>query len=165
MTYQVIVSKAVQKQIEKLPLLMQIIIKEKLSTLKSDPRPSGIVKLKGYDFQYRLRVSWHFPWYQIFLIRIVGLAPKTWAYYSLFLGLLWLLLPCGTITIPFGKLSGVITDPIASWCSGRRSVSLFWAFSVSYWWCATNGCPTSVKPSRKHHSSPTGETAIPSLGR
>lgn len=57
MNYSVIISKTVQKQILKLPSSVRTRVQEKLVNLKTDPRPPGAVKLKGYDVQYRLRVG------------------------------------------------------------------------------------------------------------
>ncbi len=57
MSYSVVISKAVQKQINQLPAAIKLKVQEKILLLKSDPRPSGVVKLKGYDYQYRLRVG------------------------------------------------------------------------------------------------------------
>ncbi len=57
MPYSVVISKAVQKQVNQLPASIKLKVQEKIFLLKSDPRPSGIVKLKGYNYQYRLRVG------------------------------------------------------------------------------------------------------------
>lgn len=57
MTYSVIIPKAVQKQIAALPNDIQERIVEKLQILPEDPRPAGVVKLKGSDNEYRIRVG------------------------------------------------------------------------------------------------------------
>ncbi|MEH2079828.1 MAG: type II toxin-antitoxin system RelE/ParE family toxin [Nostoc sp.] len=57
MGYAVIISKSVQKQIDNLPndVLKRVI--EKIQNLASEPRPDGIVKLKGFDNEYRIRIG------------------------------------------------------------------------------------------------------------
>jgi mRNA interferase RelE/StbE len=57
MSYDIIISKSVQKQIDKLPNAMVIRIVKKLRELSTEPRLQGFVKLKGYDNQYRIRVG------------------------------------------------------------------------------------------------------------
>lgn len=57
MPYSVIVSKSVQKQIVKLPDSIRLKVQEKILALKLEPRPPGALELKGYDYQYRLRVG------------------------------------------------------------------------------------------------------------
>lgn len=57
MTYSVIISKSVQKQIKQLPQSTQKRVQDKLLALKMEPRPPGTLKLKGYETQYRLRVG------------------------------------------------------------------------------------------------------------
>jgi mRNA interferase RelE/StbE len=49
MTYTVVVSKSVQKQIDDLPSDMKERIAEKIQNLADEPRPDGVVKLKGSD--------------------------------------------------------------------------------------------------------------------
>lgn len=66
MPYLVIISKSVQKQINQLPAPIQSRVQEKLLLLKSEPRPSGVIKLKGYEHQYRLRVGDYRIRYEIF---------------------------------------------------------------------------------------------------
>ena len=66
MTYTVIISKSVQKQILQLTTPIRFKIQEKILALKSEPRPSGVLKLKGYDHQYRLRVGDYRIRYEIF---------------------------------------------------------------------------------------------------
>ena len=57
MTYSVIISKSVQKQIKQLPQSTRKRVQDKLLALKMEARPPGALKLKGYENQYRLRVG------------------------------------------------------------------------------------------------------------
>ncbi|OUC15793.1 MAG: addiction module antitoxin [Alkalinema sp. CACIAM 70d] len=57
MTYQVTVPKAVQKQIDALPLEILDRVAEIIQDLAENPRPNGVTKLKGSDRTYRLRVN------------------------------------------------------------------------------------------------------------
>jgi mRNA interferase RelE/StbE len=57
MSYRIIISKSVQKQIEALPGEMCDRVAEKLQQLTEEPRPSGVVKLKGAGNEYRIRVG------------------------------------------------------------------------------------------------------------
>jgi mRNA interferase RelE/StbE len=66
MPYSVIVSKSVQKQIVQLPASVKLKVQEKILALKLEPRPSGALKLKGYDHQYRLRVGDYRIRYEMF---------------------------------------------------------------------------------------------------
>jgi len=55
MSYQVIVPKPVQKQLDNLPAGIRVTIIKRLVALKENPRPHGSVKLKSYENEYRLR--------------------------------------------------------------------------------------------------------------
>lgn len=57
MKFTVFISKSVQKQIDNLPndVLERVI--EKIQNLALEPRPDGVVKLKGSDNEYRIRVG------------------------------------------------------------------------------------------------------------
>jgi mRNA interferase RelE/StbE len=57
MTYQVIIPKPVQKQLEDLPPNINERILERILALVEDPRPSGVKKLKGFENEYRIRVG------------------------------------------------------------------------------------------------------------
>ncbi|GBF80135.1 type II toxin-antitoxin system RelE family toxin [Aphanothece sacrum] len=57
MSYEIIISKSVQKQIDNLPNEFKTRILEKIEYLRKEPRPVGVVKMKGYDNEYRLRVG------------------------------------------------------------------------------------------------------------
>ena len=57
MSYQVLVPRPVQKQLDALPESFRRRILERIASLKKNPRPSGCVKLKGYDREYRVRVG------------------------------------------------------------------------------------------------------------
>jgi mRNA interferase RelE/StbE len=57
MTYTIIIARSVQKQIEALPSEVGDRVIEKIVQLKETPRPSGAVKLKGFDCEYRIRVG------------------------------------------------------------------------------------------------------------
>lgn len=57
MSYAIIISKSVQKQIDNLPSDVALRVIEKIQNLASEPRPDGIVKLKGSDNEYRIRIS------------------------------------------------------------------------------------------------------------
>ncbi|MEL7224307.1 MAG: type II toxin-antitoxin system RelE/ParE family toxin [Cyanobacteria bacterium J06576_12] len=65
MPYKVLIAKPVQKQINKLPLDIQLRIDAKVQALATDPRPEGVRKLKGYDSEYRIRVSSYRVRYEI----------------------------------------------------------------------------------------------------
>ncbi|MCC5617260.1 type II toxin-antitoxin system RelE/ParE family toxin [Nostoc sp. CHAB 5836] len=57
MSYAIVISKSVQKQIDNLPRDLALRVIEKIQNLASEPRPDGIVKLKGSDNEYRIRIS------------------------------------------------------------------------------------------------------------
>jgi mRNA interferase RelE/StbE len=57
MSYTIIISKSIHKQIDSLPDELKMRIVEKVNNLKEEPRPTGIVKLKGYANEYRLRIG------------------------------------------------------------------------------------------------------------
>ncbi|TFI53747.1 type II toxin-antitoxin system RelE/ParE family toxin [Mastigocladus laminosus UU774] len=57
MSYTIIISKSVQKQIDDLPNDVVERVLEKIQNLASEPRPDGVVKLKGSDHEYRIRVG------------------------------------------------------------------------------------------------------------
>ncbi len=57
MSYQVIIPKPVQKQLNKFPADTRKLISEKILLLAEDPRPSGVKKLKGFDNEYRIRIG------------------------------------------------------------------------------------------------------------
>jgi mRNA interferase RelE/StbE len=65
MSYQVVIPKPVEKQLDALPEVVRRAVLLRLSTLKDTPRPHGCVKLKGYDDEYRLRVGDYRIRYQI----------------------------------------------------------------------------------------------------
>ncbi|MEA5533770.1 type II toxin-antitoxin system RelE/ParE family toxin [Crocosphaera sp. XPORK-15E] len=45
------------KEFRKLPPLVKQRVKESIDNLQKNPRPSGVVKLKGEDQLYRVRVN------------------------------------------------------------------------------------------------------------
>jgi mRNA interferase RelE/StbE len=57
MSHTVVISKSVQKQIDDLPNEMKERIAEKIQNLADEPRPDGVVKLKGSNNEYRIRVG------------------------------------------------------------------------------------------------------------
>ncbi|WP_448573855.1 type II toxin-antitoxin system RelE family toxin [Trichothermofontia sp.] len=57
MTYTIITPKAVQKQLDALPDEVYKRIAVKIQQLSKDPRPDGVVKMKGSDNEYRIRIG------------------------------------------------------------------------------------------------------------
>ncbi len=57
MSFQVIIPKPVQKQLDDLPDDVFKRIIEKLEVLTINPRPFGCVKLKGMKNEYRIRIG------------------------------------------------------------------------------------------------------------
>ncbi len=57
MSYQVIVPKPVQKQLDSLPDIVRERVLRRIVALKENPRPPGCVKLKGYENEYRIRIG------------------------------------------------------------------------------------------------------------
>lgn len=56
MTYEIIITKSIQKQLDNLPNNIQERVYDKISQLAEEPRPDGVVKLKGYN-EYRVRIG------------------------------------------------------------------------------------------------------------
>jgi mRNA interferase RelE/StbE len=57
MTYTIITPKAVQKQLDALPDDVYERIAVKVQQLAENPRPDGVVKLKGSENEYRIRIG------------------------------------------------------------------------------------------------------------
>ncbi len=57
MTYTIIIPKAVQKQLDALPDDIYDRIAVKVQQLAENPRPDGVVKLKGSENEYRIRIG------------------------------------------------------------------------------------------------------------
>ena len=57
MSYQVIIPKPVQKQLDGIPDAIYDRIIKQIKMLEEYPRPRGCVKLKGYETEYRIRIG------------------------------------------------------------------------------------------------------------
>ena len=57
MTYTIITPKVVQKQLDGFPNEVCDRVAVKIQQLAENPRPDGVVKLKGFDNEYRIRIS------------------------------------------------------------------------------------------------------------
>lgn len=57
MTYTIIVTKSIQKDLDNLPNDIKPRIYSKISKLSEDPHPDGVTKLKGYENEYRIRIG------------------------------------------------------------------------------------------------------------
>ena len=55
MSYQILIPKPVQKQLNKLPAKQRKRALTAIRNLANEPRPHGVKKLKGYDETYRIR--------------------------------------------------------------------------------------------------------------
>jgi len=57
MTYEIIITKSIQKQLDNLPNNIQERVYDKISQLAEEPRPDGVVKLKPtfrrYESKFR----------------------------------------------------------------------------------------------------------------
>ena len=65
MTYAIITPKIVQKQLDTLPNAVYERIYTKIQQLAKNPYPDGVVKLKGTDNEYRIRIGDYRVRYQI----------------------------------------------------------------------------------------------------
>jgi mRNA interferase RelE/StbE len=57
MSYTIITPKSVQKQLDSLPNDVYERIVVRIQQLAEDPRPDGVVKMKGANDEYRIRVG------------------------------------------------------------------------------------------------------------
>jgi mRNA interferase RelE/StbE len=57
MSYQVVIPKPVQKQLDELPDSVRGRLVKRILGLKEVPRPRGCVKLRGYENEYRIRIG------------------------------------------------------------------------------------------------------------
>lgn len=57
MSYQVIIPRPVQKQLDALPRNVRDRVIKAIVALKDNPRPRGSVKLRGYENEYRIRIG------------------------------------------------------------------------------------------------------------
>ena len=65
MSYQVIIPKAVQKQLNSLSQKIRLRLLAEIRLLKDNPRPNGVKKLKGYENTYRIRIGSYRVIYEI----------------------------------------------------------------------------------------------------
>ncbi|MGC1305987.1 MAG: type II toxin-antitoxin system RelE/ParE family toxin [Phormidesmis sp.] len=65
MKYTVIISKPAAKQIDKLPKTVKFRVATQIKSLATTPRPSGVVKMKSYVNQYRVRIGVYRVLYEI----------------------------------------------------------------------------------------------------
>jgi len=57
MSYQIVIPKPAQKQLDNISKIDRDRLILTLRSLANDPRPNGVKKLKGYDNTYRVRVG------------------------------------------------------------------------------------------------------------
>jgi mRNA interferase RelE/StbE len=57
MTYTIIVTKSIQKELDNLPDRLKERVYDKITQLSDNPRPDGVTKLKGYENEYRVRIG------------------------------------------------------------------------------------------------------------
>ena len=57
MSYQIVIPKPAQKQLDSISKIERDRLILTLRSLANDPRPNGVKKLKGYDNTYRVRVG------------------------------------------------------------------------------------------------------------
>jgi mRNA interferase RelE/StbE len=57
MSYQLVIPKPVQKQLDSLPAGVRSRLARRIMVLKENPRPRGCVKLRGYESEYHIRVG------------------------------------------------------------------------------------------------------------
>ena len=57
MSYQIIIPKPAQKQLDNISKIERDRLILTLRSLANEPRPNGVKKLKGYDNTYRVRVG------------------------------------------------------------------------------------------------------------
>lgn len=57
MSYQLVIPKPAQKQLDNITKIERDRLIVTLRSLADDPRPNGVKKLKGYDNTYRVRVG------------------------------------------------------------------------------------------------------------
>ncbi len=57
MTYIIIATKSIQKDLGNLPDEIKERVNTKILLLSENPRPDGVTKLKGYENEYRIRVG------------------------------------------------------------------------------------------------------------
>ncbi len=65
MSYQVFIPKSVQKEFDKLPKSDYEKVYIKIQALTEEPRPSGVVKMEGFDNEYRIRIGDYRVRYQV----------------------------------------------------------------------------------------------------
>ncbi len=53
--YSILYKKSAEKELEKLPKSIRVVILKKIQALRGDPRPNGSVKLRGAEDLYRIR--------------------------------------------------------------------------------------------------------------
>ena len=57
MIYKVIIPKPIQKQLDELQKDLKIRITDRILALAENPRPDGVVKIKGIENEYRIRIG------------------------------------------------------------------------------------------------------------
>jgi mRNA interferase RelE/StbE len=57
MTYIIIVTKSIQKDLDSLPNDIKTRFYSKISQPSENPCPDGVTKLKGYENEYRIRIG------------------------------------------------------------------------------------------------------------
>ncbi len=57
MTYQVLLGKTAKNDLQHLEAVWQRRVAKQLLTLTTDPRPSGVTKLRGVENEWRIRVG------------------------------------------------------------------------------------------------------------
>ena len=65
MTYIIITTKSIQKDLSNLPNEIKEKINIKILLLSENPRPDGVTKLKSYENEYRVRVGDYHIRYEI----------------------------------------------------------------------------------------------------
>ncbi|NJM23576.1 MAG: type II toxin-antitoxin system RelE/ParE family toxin [Richelia sp. SM1_7_0] len=84
MTYEIKFTKGAIKLFRKLPQNLQERIQVEINDLANDPRPNGVLKLKGEENSYRIRVGDYRVIYEIYddilLISIVKVKHRSEVY-------------------------------------------------------------------------------------
>ena len=73
MKYQIQITPAAQKAIQKLPAVARGRVEDAIEKLADQPRPAGVKKLRGLDDTYRIRVGDFRVLYQIFDAKLIVL--------------------------------------------------------------------------------------------